>query len=76
MTKKDFLEKYPEINEDGKISFTKISLLVNWLKSSLSANDDKIKNLVKDYNLVILSETRDKKIDAILEKTPSITLTK
>jgi len=67
MTEKCFLEKYPEVNEDGKISLTKINLLVTWLTSSLSNNDHKIKNLVEDYNLLILSENRDRKINTILE---------
>jgi hypothetical protein len=65
MTKKEFLEKYPELEDDGNISNMKILLLENYLNSDHFKNDIKIKNLLSDYNSLKISEVRNKKINDI-----------
>jgi hypothetical protein len=66
MSKKEFLYKYPEMNDNGEISKVKIELLADYLTHYLSKGDDKIKEMLEDYNKLILIEKRDRKIDIIL----------
>lgn len=68
MTKSDFLKKYPELNEDGQISELKIELLKNYTNHSISDGDDKIKNLLIDYDDMSKCEDRDAKINYLLSK--------
>lgn len=65
MTKKDFLQKYPELEDDGNISDIKILLLTNYSKHFYSKEDKKVKNLLDDYNNLMISEIRNKKINEI-----------
>ena len=39
VTKKDFLKKYPELDDNGEISKLKLSLLQNFSTDSLAKND-------------------------------------
>ena len=66
MIKSEFLEKYPEMNDDGEISKVKLSLLSDYLTHDLSKGDNKIKVMMEDYRKLILTEKRDLKIDTIL----------
>lgn len=68
MTKKDFLTKYPELNDRGQISEIKIGLLKNYTTHSISIGDDKIKNLIKDYDDMLKCESRDTKIIYLLRE--------
>jgi len=68
MTKLEFLQKYPELYEDGNVSLVKISLLKSYITYSISNGDDKIKNLLKDYHDMSKCENRDAKINYLLER--------
>jgi hypothetical protein len=68
MTKLEFLIKYPELCEDGNVSIVKISLLKNYTTHSISNGDDKIKNLLKDYEDMSRCEDRDSKINYLLKE--------
>lgn len=68
MTKSDFLKKYPELNEDGIVSEVKINLLKSYNKHSISNNDSKIKNLLKDFDDMTRCEDRDSKIIYLLKQ--------
>ena len=68
MTKKDFLTKYPELNEDGQVSEIKIGLLSNYTTHTIANGDDKIKNLIKDFDNMSRCESRDSKINYLLRE--------
>lgn len=67
MTKKEFIEKYPELNDDGRISILKINLLSTYSTHYLSKNDGYVRDLLQDYSDLIISEKRNFKIDKILK---------
>ncbi len=67
MTKKEFIEKYPELNDNGRISILKISLLSTYSTHFLSKNDGYVRDLLQDYSDLIISEKRNFKIDKILK---------
>jgi|APCry1669189665_1035243.scaffolds.fasta_scaffold02935_6 hypothetical protein len=66
MTKTEFLSKYPEMNDDGNVSKFKINLLNSYSTHPLSNGDNKVKNMLEDYNRLVITENRDKKINTIL----------
>lgn len=68
MTKKDFLTKYPELDEDGQVSELKIGLLRNYTTHTIANGDDKIKNLIKDFDNMSRCESRDSKINYLLRE--------
>lgn len=64
MSREDFIKKYPELSENNSISEVKILLLKGYMLNQTS--DTKIKNLINDYDNMILCENRNIKIDSIL----------
>jgi len=68
MTRSEFLQKYPELNEDGNVSGVKVNLLRSYTTHSISNGDDKIKNLLKDYDNMSKCENRDTKINYLLKE--------
>lgn len=64
MSREDFIKKYPELSENNSISEVKILLLKGYMLNQTS--DTKIKNLISDYDNMILCENRNIKIDSIL----------
>jgi len=68
MTKKDFLTKYPELDEDGQVSELKIGLLRSYTTHTITNGDDKIKNLIKDFDNMSRCESRDSKINYLLRE--------
>lgn len=66
MTKIEFLSKYPEMDDDGEVSKFKIDLLSEYSTHQLSNGDTKVKNMLEDYNRLVITENRDKKINTIL----------
>lgn len=68
MTRSEFLQKYPELSEDGNVSEVKINLLKGYTTHSISNGDDKIKNLLRDYEHMSKCETRDTKINYLLKE--------
>jgi len=69
MIKSEFLEKYPEMNDEGEISKVKINLLADYSTHYIAKGDSKIKEMLDDYNRLILTEKRDKKISLILDQS-------
>lgn len=66
MTKSDFLEKYPELADNGEISTFKIRLLSEYIKNT--SNDHKVRCIIEDYNRLVKTQRRNSKIDFILRK--------
>lgn len=66
MNEEIFLSKYPELNENGFISDLKITLLKSYLNSDISKEDNKIKNIINDYNKLQLFKRRETIIKQIL----------
>ena len=66
MNEEIFLSKYPELNENGFISDLKITLLKSYLNSDISKEDNKIKDIISDYNKLKIFENREKIINEIL----------
>lgn len=69
MTKSEFLNKYPELNENGEISDMKLCLLISYHDNNTFIKDDKIKNLLHDYHTMIKCEKRQEKIEFLLYET-------
>lgn len=65
MTKNQFLEKYPSLNDGGMISDFKLSLLKDWIK--IFPDDRLFKDIKLDHNNLLKKEERNKKIETILE---------
>jgi hypothetical protein len=66
MTKSDFLDKYPELSDNGEISLFKISLLSEYITNT--SNDHKVSCIIEDYNRLVKTQRRNSKIDFILMK--------
>lgn len=67
MTRKEFLDKYPSLNDDGKISLIKLLLLRDWLFSN--PEDSHLKDLeidLKKHINYIKELKREEKINYIL----------
>lgn len=65
MSREDFIKKYPELSENNSISEVKILLLKGYMLNQTS--DTKIKNLINDYDNMILCENRNSKINYIIK---------
>ena len=69
MDRQEFLNKYPELFDNGDISKLKITLLKSYSNYHLSNDDTKVKSLLIDYDNMIKSEKRDKLINTLLLET-------
>lgn len=66
MTKSDFLKKYPELDDNGKISQVKLGLLKSYSVHYYAKKDQYVATMLDDFESVLITEKRSQKIDVIL----------